>query len=149
MQQGMLTFTSAEVEKAHSMVFRVESGNVNSPRSGPQNSDPFVRIESRILTAVAEVDEVGRGVIEKAVGIRLDLEVLHQSEGLALENPQMAIEAGHKQLVEVAAQEQRVLSVLKSSKKSMAALAGAASAGGLTSNGVLLSSRATRTRRAS
>ena len=50
--------------------------------------------------------------MEKAVRIRLDLEVLDQPQRLALEDPHMAIEAGYKQFVEITAQEQRVLSVL-------------------------------------
>src|SRR5258706_5635935 len=79
-----------------------------------QDTHAFVRIEPCILATVPEVDEVGSGVIEKAVRITLDLEVLNRPEGLALENPHMAIEAGYIQVVEVTAQEQRVLSVLYS-----------------------------------
>jgi hypothetical protein len=47
----------------------------------------------------SRLNEVRRGIIEKAVRIRLDFEVLNQPEGLALENSQMAIEAGHIQLL--------------------------------------------------
>src|SRR5260370_34656879 len=47
-----------------------------------QDSHSFIRIESCILAAVAEVNEVGRGVIEKAVRIMLDLVVLNQPESL-------------------------------------------------------------------
>jgi hypothetical protein len=61
-----------------------------------------------------KVDETGCGVIEGGVWIRLDLEVPNQPEALALENPDMPIEAGHIKFVEVAAQEQRVLRVLES-----------------------------------
>src|SRR4029077_14819276 len=73
-----------------------------------QDTHAFVRIEPCILATVPEVDEVGSRVIEKAVRITLDLEVLNRPEGLALENPHMAIEAGYIQFVEVTAQEQRV-----------------------------------------
>jgi hypothetical protein len=45
------------------------------------------------MTAVAKVDEVGCGIIEKAVRVRLDLEVLNQPEALSLENRHMPIEA--------------------------------------------------------
>src|SRR5712664_1230187 len=79
-----------------------------------QDTHTFIRIESCVLAAVAEVDEVGGGVIEKTVRIRLDLEVLNQPETLALENPHMAIETGYVEFVEVAAQEQSVLGVLES-----------------------------------
>src|SRR5712671_4135118 len=74
-----------------------------------QDTNAFIRIETCILAAVAEIDEIGSGVIEKAIRTRLDLEVLNQREGLALENPHMAIEAGYIQFVEVT-QEQRILS---------------------------------------
>ena len=79
-----------------------------------QNTHSLRGIISCHLTAVAEVDEVGSGVIEKAVRTSLDFEVLNQPEGVALENSHMAIEAGYIQFVEVAAEEQRVLSVLES-----------------------------------
>src|ERR1700726_5284925 len=79
-----------------------------------QNTRSLRAIFSCHLTAVAEVDEVGSGVIEKAVRTSLDFEVLNQPEGVALENSHMAIEAGYIQFVEVAAEEQRVLSVLES-----------------------------------
>src|ERR1700722_17342915 len=72
-----------------------------------QNTHSLGRIISCHLTAVAEVDEVGSGVIEKAVRTSLDFEVLNQPEGVALENSHMAIEAGYIQFVEVAAEEQR------------------------------------------
>jgi tetratricopeptide (TPR) repeat protein len=79
-----------------------------------KDTHTFVRIESCILTAIAKVDEVGRGVIKKTVRIRLDLEVLNQPETLALKNPDMAIETGYIEFVKVTAQEERVLSVLES-----------------------------------
>ena len=61
---------------------------------GLQNADALVRIESRILTAVAEVNEIRGGIMQKAVRIGFDLEVVHQPKGLTLENAQMAIKAG-------------------------------------------------------
>jgi hypothetical protein len=49
-------------------------------RAGLWLQDPHasIRIESCILAAVAEVDEFLSGIIEKAVWIRLDLEVPNQ-----------------------------------------------------------------------
>src|SRR6202021_1546112 len=87
---------------------------VSRARLGLQDTNAFVRIESRILTAIAKVDEVGRGVVKETVRIRLDFEVLNQPETFALENPDMAIEAGYIEFVKVTAQEERVLSVLES-----------------------------------
>ena len=58
-----------------------------------ENTHSFLGIESCILAALAEVDEVSGGVIEKAVRIRLDLEVLNEPETLTLEDPYMPIEA--------------------------------------------------------
>jgi hypothetical protein len=78
-----------------------------------QNPHAFIRIEACILATVTEVDEVGRGVIKKAVRIRLDLEVLNQPEGLALENPDVAIEARDIQFVEFTAEKQCVLSIFE------------------------------------
>lgn len=77
---------------------------VSRARPRLHDSHSSVLIESCILAAVPEIDEVSGGVVEKAVRIRLDFEVLNQIEGLALENPQMTIEAGHVEFVEVAAQ---------------------------------------------
>src|ERR1700687_81539 len=95
-------------------IMSATSWSYPAPRFGCRIPSAFIRIESRVLAAVAEVKEVGHGIIEEGVRIRLDLEVLNQPEGFALENPQMAIEAGHIQFVEVTAQEERVLSVVES-----------------------------------
>src|ERR1700722_4215818 len=41
------------------------------PRAGlrPQDTHAFICVESRILPAIAEVDEIGRRIIEKTIGI--------------------------------------------------------------------------------
>jgi hypothetical protein len=48
-----------------------------------KDTHAFIGIKPCILAPVAKVDEIGSGIIEKAVRIRLDLEVLNQPEGLA------------------------------------------------------------------
>src|ERR1700688_387981 len=79
----------------------------------PQDTHAFICIESRILPAIAEVDEIGCCIIEKTVGIRLDFEILNQPKTLTLENPDMAIEARYVQFVEVTPKEQGILSILE------------------------------------
>jgi hypothetical protein len=51
-----------------------------------QDTDAAVCIESCILAAVAEVNEVGSGIIKEPIPIGLDLEVMDQPESFTLEN---------------------------------------------------------------
>jgi hypothetical protein len=60
---------------------------VSRARLRLQDTHAFIRIESCILAAVAKVDEVCSGVVEEAVRIGLDLEILNQPETPALQNP--------------------------------------------------------------
>src|SRR5215211_2620321 len=52
-----------------------------------------------------ELDEMRVGIMEKAVCVRLNLEVMNQPKRFALEDSQVSIEAGHIQFVELTAQE--------------------------------------------